>query len=108
MIEWISNTIFTTSVFFSLWLYWLPLAVTALGHTFSIVGGVAEDIKEPTKYSRVTYGDILLGYALSTIPWVNMGTAIYQIGPIFRPVIWLLDKPVVKRVQPPTRWNEHK
>lgn len=109
MIDWISETIFTTSVFFSVWLYWLPLAVAALGHTISIIGGVSDDIKDRSRYQRVTYGDIIVGYVLSVIPWVNMATAIYQVGPIFRPILWLMDRPVIKQEdRPSSTWKEHK
>lgn len=109
MIDWISETIFTTSVFFSVWLYWLPLAVAALGHTISVVGGIADDVQDKSRYQRITYGDILGGYILSVLPWINIITAIYQIGPIFQPIVWLLNKPVIKQVKPgPGSWKEHK
>ena len=108
MIDWISDTIFTTSVFFSIWLYWLPLAVAALGHTISIVGGVTDDIKDKSRYNRITYGDIIGGYILSVLPWINMVTAIYQIGPIFQPVVWFLNKPVIKPTEKSSGvWKEH-
>lgn len=99
MIEWISNTIFTTSVFFSMWLYWIPLAIGLVGHVFDIIKYTRQDLlrcEEKWYNPQVTYGWLLGRALVALVPWINILNAVSYFGTILSPIAKLFDAPLVR------------